>query len=872
MIWFNNMPKPDMQHNLQPEPNRRRLSLEIPGLSNMSCTEILALANNTDAYGTSSSVGASSSSLSTQYSMDSWINSWRMEYNPLFSNSESSLGINTGIPGQRTMPTQQYDVSTQQRFLCDLILTPEEMMSTSLRPTEAEFPPITLERPARMLVETDHEPHDPIKKSILETGSRVGVKRGRPRNNEKGQLKTPASKKKKIRPKVVGEGKTNKASSSKPRVKKSSAATATPAPAPPPAATAACGLDFPSEGHTRGEGPTDRTLVKQSPRDPTTSQINARVLDLQWRRQCSQGTSFADMWERSSTIDAITKLFDELNINIEGLCLPHNRETALTLYKKTYEEQQALVKYSQKQKPKVQLDPVTNRVWKLLMRSIHNNGVDGADEKTRKWWKEQINMLCGLISSFIDQMRRVQGDRTFSPWKGSVVDSVVGVFLTQNVADHLSSSAYMDLAAAFPLDCNFNKRSSPEEWGSSVTHETMMNPRIRNPNCVIIEEIDDDDDEHGTDAVCSQGPSKMSESFISSTNQSTMMLQDPFNTSLVSEQVDSKMVKGKGHLPNTGGLSMVSYTSSHFNLNELPPEVESCDSFINNDYEESQVQHMSSHQQELESTLHAQDQEQNTRTEDVQKKKPTTSRPVGRPRKNKVDESSSNKKAKEPAKSKPEDTFDWDILRKEAESGGKKREKTERTRDTVDWEAVRCADVNKIANIIIKRGFNNLLAGRIKAFLNRLVEDHGSIDLEWLRDVPPDKAKEYLLSINGLGLKSVECVRLLSLHQVAFPVDTNVGRIAVRLGWVPLQPLPDELQMHLLEQYPVLDSVQRYLWPRLCKLDQKTLYELHYHMITFGKVFCTKITPNCNACPMKAECRHYASAQRLLYPQNSIVT
>jgi endonuclease III len=65
--------------------------------------------------------------------------------------------------------------------------------------------------------------------------------------------------------------------------------------------------------------------------------------------------------------------------------------------------------------------------------------------------------------------------------------------------------------------------------------------------------------------------------------------------------------------------------------------------------------------------------------------------------------------------------------------------------------------------------------------------------------VTTNGCREYLLSINGLGLKSVECVRLLSLHQIAFPVDTNVGRIAVRLGWVPLQPLPDELQMHLLE-------------------------------------------------------------------------
>lgn len=205
------------------------------------------------------------------------------------------------------------------------------------------------------------------------------------------------------------------------------------------------------------------------------------------------------------------------------------------------------------------------------------------------------------------------------------------------------------------------------------------------------------------------------------------------------------------------------------------------------------------------------------------------------------------------------DDVDWDALRKEAEANGK-REGTENTMDSLDWEAVRCADVNEIANTIKERGMNNILAERIKNLLNRLVKEHGSIDLEWLRDIPPDKAKEYLLSIRGLGLKSVECIRLLTLHHLAFPVDTNVGRIAVRLGWVPLQPLPESLQLHLLELYPVLESIQKYLWPRLCKLDQRTLYELHYQMITFGKVFCTKSKPNCNACPMRGECRHFASA------------
>ncbi len=40
-----------------------------------------------------------------------------------------------------------------------------------------------------------------------------------------------------------------------------------------------------------------------------------------------------------------------------------------------------------------------------------------------------------------------------------------------------------------------------------------------------------------------------------------------------------------------------------------------------------------------------------------------------------------------------------------------------------------------------------------------------------------------------------------------FQVDTNVGRICVRLGWVPLEPLPEELQLHLLELYfPTLND------------------------------------------------------------------
>lgn len=122
---------------------------------------------------------------------------------------------------------------------------------------------------------------------------------------------------------------------------------------------------------------------------------------------------------------------------------------------------------------------------------------------------------------------------------------------------------------------------------------------------------------------------------------------------------------------------------------------------------------------------------------------------------------------------------DWDLLRRIYSTG---EERSHDKMDSVDWEAVRCADESEIADAIKERGQQNIIAGRIKVrncalwqknrrfqvpfsfpflpllfdiilvdantgysllqeFLNRLVELHGSIDLEWLRNVPPDKVK-----------------------------------------------------------------------------------------------------------------------------------
>ncbi|XP_052726020.1 DNA glycosylase/AP lyase ROS1 [Vigna angularis] len=296
------------------------------------------------------------------------------------------------------------------------------------------------------------------------------------------------------------------------------------------------------------------------------------------------------------------------------------------------------------------LDEETSRVWKLLEQE---KGHDENDEMKRKYWENIRKIYQCKVESFIDHMHFIQGDRRFLPWKGSVLDSVIGVFLTQNVADYLSSSAFMSLASKFSLE------------------------------------------------------KKESEDYM----------------------------------------------------------------------------------------------------------------------------------------------------------------------DSVDWEAVRVAKKREVAQTIAARGQHNIIGERIQDLLKSLMESNGSLDLEWLRYAPPKDVKEYLLAIGGLGLKSVECVRLLALHHTAFPVDINVTRIVVRLGWVPIQPLPEYIQIHNLEMFPDSDKIQQYLWPRLCTLDPPQLYELHYQLITFGKVFCTKQKPNCNACPLKSDCKYFASAfsrEKLALPESKL--
>ncbi|XP_077239673.1 DNA glycosylase/AP lyase ROS1-like [Tasmannia lanceolata] len=688
-------------------------------------------------------------------------------------------------------------------------------------------------------------------------------------------------------------------------------------------------------------------------------------------------------------------------------------------------------------RPKVDLDPETNRVWKLLMWKEGTEDTERMDATKEKYWEEERRVFRGRAESFIARMHLVLGDRRFSRWKGSVVDSVVGVFLTQNVSDHLSSSAFMALAARFPIQSRRNNTvphaegttisaeeqnlcitglDEPINWpdkmlasdqGSTALHEVepIEEKEIANSNRSIGNDMRGNTKETSNgkhSAFLAEAEKRALEDAVSSQNSvvsfqnsmdSHIQIADRIGTTSDSnseaenlitgckctcldgstsftellQMTGTKMLeefytwgngciacKGKfegahnqwedtesGKKKSSLDTSIYHATTNHLRTQQefrdvpsVPSSSGSYDLHTSLESGSAELDSADVSGEESRSLPSNASEITEIRTTDCTKKRngfeagntteftvqqrplssvktasvsnsyaPVSNNPENPStwsnreplKKNVVDSNSreegcsskeapiettnntsKTKKGKSVA-GKTKD-FDWDSLRREAYNKAPKKEISSDAMDLLDWEAVRNAEPKEISDTIRERGMNNVLAGRIKDFLNRLEREHGSLDLEWLRDVPHDKAKEYLLSVRGLGLKSTECVRLLTLHHIAFPVDTNVGRICVRLGWVPLQPLPESLQLHLLEMYPVQETIQKYLWPRLCKMDQRTLYELHYQMITFGKVFCTKNNPNCNACPMRAECKHFASAYasaRLALPgpeEKSLVT
>lgn len=156
-----------------------------------------------------------------------------------------------------------------------------------------------------------------------------------------------------------------------------------------------------------------------------------------------------------------------------------------------------------------------------------------------------------------------------------------------------------------------------------------------------------------------------------------------------------------------------------------------------------------------------------------------------------------------------------------------------------DWARVEGAPIEELTDIIRPAGLANQKAPRIQASLARIREERGDHSLEFLGQMEPAVARDWLTSIDGIGVKTASVVLMMSFGMPLMPVDRHVERVSKRIGLIP--PKVTAVEAH-----------DRYL----ALLEPEQCYPLHVGLITHGRNLCRAQSPRCDECPIALRCRY----------------
>ena len=159
------------------------------------------------------------------------------------------------------------------------------------------------------------------------------------------------------------------------------------------------------------------------------------------------------------------------------------------------------------------------------------------------------------------------------------------------------------------------------------------------------------------------------------------------------------------------------------------------------------------------------------------------------------------------------------------------------------WEGVRDAPVDQVVDAIRIAGLANQKGPRIQAVLREITAERGALDLGFLRDLPLEEARAWLMHFKGVGPKTAAIVLVFSLGRPAFPVDTHIYRVSGRLGLRPQRMTVEDTHPHLAALFPPDDYGPA-----------------HLNLIRLGREICHARKPECARCPLRELCDFYAQA------------
>ncbi len=158
------------------------------------------------------------------------------------------------------------------------------------------------------------------------------------------------------------------------------------------------------------------------------------------------------------------------------------------------------------------------------------------------------------------------------------------------------------------------------------------------------------------------------------------------------------------------------------------------------------------------------------------------------------------------------------------------------------WEAILEASDEEVAQAIRTAGLANVKAPRIRAALRAIIDRTGRLDLSFICRMTRDEARQWLMSLEGIGPKTAAIVLLFACGHEAFPVDTHIYRVSRRIGLVPWKASREKA-------HEILEDL----------LPPETYYPFHINLIEHGRKICRAARPLCEDCALADLCDYYDS-------------
>lgn len=162
-----------------------------------------------------------------------------------------------------------------------------------------------------------------------------------------------------------------------------------------------------------------------------------------------------------------------------------------------------------------------------------------------------------------------------------------------------------------------------------------------------------------------------------------------------------------------------------------------------------------------------------------------------------------------------------------------------------DWERIANTSTTKIADTIRLGGLAEVKARYIKNTLQEIKRRRGKLNLEFLKQLSVDAARDWLRQLPGVGMKTASCVLLFSLGMPALPVDTHVFRVAIRLGLL-------DNKISIIRAHRLLEGI----------VPPKDVYSFHVLLIEHGRNVCKAQRPQCPSCVLQEICPSYRALSR----------